>query len=164
MKNKKNIFWIFLILFYLVYSYFIFSKPQFIKRKNLIEIKGQLAEKPIFFESTGDNIPEINFKIIENSTKYVIKSCGLGNINKEKFLSLKIRDSVIFTIDNNSSFYDKIKNEKEVYSIYSNNNLQLLNLKDYNFCKKSIWKEFFTITILLLVTFLFSFLIERINK
>ncbi|WP_432670313.1 hypothetical protein [Flavobacterium sp. SM2513] len=159
LKNKKeNIFWVFIVLFYLGYTYFIFTKPKIIESKNLIEIKGQLAEKPIFYESTGDNVPSVSFKIIENPAKYEITSCGFENLKREKFLSLKFRDSVIFTTKKTSNLYEKIMKEKEVYSIGSNNHLELLRLKDYNSCEKSVWKEFFLITILLLITAIFSFI------
>ena len=79
LKNKKeNIFWAFIVLFYLGYTFFIFTKPKLIEGKNLIEIKGQLAEKPIFYESTGDNVPSVSFKIIENPTNYEIISCDVA--------------------------------------------------------------------------------------
>jgi hypothetical protein len=159
LKNKKeNIFWAFIVLFYLGYTYFIFTKPKIIESKNLIEIKGQLAEKPIFYESTGDNVPNVSFKIIENSTNYEITSCGFENLKREKFLNLKFRDSVIFTTKKTSNLYEKMMNKKEVYSIGSNKHLELLRLKDYNSCEKSVWKEFFLITILLVITAIFSFI------
>jgi hypothetical protein len=165
LKNKKeNIFWIFIVLFYLGYTYFVFTKPKIIESKNLIEIKGQLAEKPIFHESTGDNVPSVTFKIIENQRNYEITTCGLKSLKREKFLDLKFRDSVIFRTKKSSNLYEKILNKKEVYSLDTNNHLELLELKDYNSCEKSVWKEFFLITILLLITAMFGFIQIRNKK
>ena len=151
-SKKETVFWIFIVLFYLGYTYFIFTKPNLIESKNLIEIKAKLLEKPIINESTGDNVPSIVFKIINDnsSIKYRIESCGFEKTKQNDLLNLNYSDSIIFTTTKETTFYQKIVNKKEVFSLSSvKNNLELLSLKDYNSCEKSVWKEFFILTTLL---------------
>ncbi len=141
-----------IVLFYLFYTYYIFTNPDLIERKNLIEIKAELSELPIYYKSTGDNVPSLDFKIVGTTTNFTIKSCGLQNLNLSQFKNMKFRDSISFLTNKESTLFEKITNEKEVYSfIFRENNSELLNMNDYNICEKSVWKEFFLITLLMII-------------
>ena len=59
-NNKATFWWIFMILFYLGYTYFIFAKPNIIESKYLIEIKAELAELPIYYESTEGTLSPVD--------------------------------------------------------------------------------------------------------
>jgi hypothetical protein len=157
-KNKKATFlWIFIVVFYSGYSYFIFTKPSLIESKNLIEIKAELAELPIYYESTGDNVPSLDFKIVGIPTNFKIKSCGLKNLNLSQFKHMKFRDSISFLTNKESTLYEEITNEKEAFSfVIRENDSELLKLSDYNICEKSVWKEFFLLTLLMIITLIFS--------
>ncbi|REG99672.1 hypothetical protein C8P67_104302 [Flavobacterium aquicola] len=149
--------WIFILLFYLGYTCFIFSKPNLIDSENLIEIKAELAGLPIYYKSTGDNVPSLDFKIVGTPTNFTIKTCGLQNLNLSRFENMKFRDSISFLTNKESTLYEKITNEKEVFSFaIRKNNSELLKLSDYNICKKSVWKEFFLLTLLMIITLIFS--------
>ncbi|MCD0468741.1 hypothetical protein [Flavobacterium sp. JAS] len=102
-NNKATFSWIFMVLFYLGYTYFIFAKPNIIESKDLIEIKAKLAEPPIYYESTGDNVPSLDFKIVGTPINFTIKSCGLQNLNLSQFENMKFRDSISFLT--NKVFY-----------------------------------------------------------
>ncbi|AYN04189.1 hypothetical protein [Flavobacterium sp. 140616W15] len=79
-KQKKE--WIsFIILVTIIYAIYICFNPNKINTEDLVEIKAQFREKPTYSESTGDNIPEISFKVIEDSYSYYIKGCGLKNLS-----------------------------------------------------------------------------------
>lgn len=157
-KNSKATFsWIFMILFYLGYTYFIFAKPNIIESKDLIEIKAELAELPIYYESTGDNVPSLDFKIVGTPTNFTIQPCGLQNLNLSQFENMKFRDSISFLTNKESTLYEKIVDEKEVFSfVFRENNSELLKLSDYNICEKSVWKEFFILTFLMIASLIFS--------
>jgi hypothetical protein len=157
-KNKKTTFlWIFMVVFYLGYTYFIFTKPNLIESKNLIEIKAELAQRPVYYESTGDNVPSLDFKIVGSPTNFTLKSCGLQNLNLRQFENMKFRDSISFLTNKESTLYEKIVNEKEAFSfVFRENNSELLKLSNYNICEKSVWKEFFLLTILMIITLIFS--------
>ncbi|PXY38744.1 hypothetical protein DMB65_21255 [Flavobacterium cheongpyeongense] len=156
-NNKATFSWIFMVLFYLGYTYFIFAKPNIIESKDLIEIKAELAELPIYYESTADNVPSLDFKIVGTPTNFTIKSCGLQNLNLSQFENMKFRDSISFLTNKESTLYEKIINEKEAFSfVFRENNSELLKLSDYNICEKSVWKEFFLLTLLMITALIFS--------
>ena len=90
-------------------------------------------------------------------TNFTIKSCGLRNLNLSQFENMKFRDSISFLTNKESTLYEKIVNEKEAFSfIFRENNSELLKLSDYNICEKSVWKEFFLLTLLLITALIFS--------
>jgi len=86
---------------------FHFTKPNIIESKDLIEIKAELAELAIYYESTGENVPSVDFKIVGTPTNFTIKSCGLRNLNLSQFDNMKFRDSISFLTNKESTLYEK---------------------------------------------------------
>ncbi|MCV9933091.1 hypothetical protein OIU80_12430 [Flavobacterium sp. LS1R47] len=163
-KQKKE--WItFIILINIIYAIYICFNSNKINAKDLVEIKAQFLEKPTYSESTGDNIPEISFKVIEDSYSYYIKGCGLENlslIDKKDILNSVAYDSVIFKVKKQNSFYEKLRNEKEVFEFKKNQNgLNFMTLKGHNSCEKSAWKEIALITVLLIIALVFGLIATK---
>lgn len=163
--GKETIQLTLIILFYIGCVTYVYLKPDNISNDTLTEIKGLLLEKPKYVKPNGDNVPNINFQLIGDSRNFKITSCGLKEIEFEKMMELESRDSVIFKIKEleHRTIEERISSRNEVFELKTNYVNTILSLYDYNNCEKSVWKELFLVTVLMIVGLVFT-LVERGNN
>ncbi|MEO1054978.1 MAG: hypothetical protein AAFX87_30370 [Bacteroidota bacterium] len=161
--KKEVIFLSIVILIYIGYTTYIYLRPKNISPNSLIEISGLLLEQPGYEETNGDNASNISFQLIGDTRKFKIESCGVKAIDLEVMTNLKSRDSVTFKVKekHHRNLRESINSRIEVFELRISSTETILSLDNYNKCEKSVWKEIFLVTVLLVLALVFTF-IDRI--
>jgi hypothetical protein len=164
-QKKERITSLIIIIIYIIYIIYICFNPNKINAEDLVEIKAQFREKPTYSEPTGDNTPQISFKIIEESYSCYLEGCSLKNLSltdQKDILNSVPYDSVIFKVKKQNSFYERLRNEKEVFELRkSQDGLNFITLQEHNSCEKSVWKELALVTIILILALVFELLTTK---
>ncbi|QCE40671.1 hypothetical protein [Psychroserpens sp. NJDZ02] len=145
--------------------YFYFN-PSIVKESEIQIVNIKLSVKPEFSKATTEIAAYL--KLIDNDYEqnFELKDCSLSLINKKELLNLDVGDNLRITAKasdlNSGKTY--VNNYISVYGIELPKGRKILDIKDYNSCKKNSWKKFKTIGVVFLVILIIGLIKKRIKN
>jgi len=132
-----------IVIVFAIGAMYLYFCPETVNKSATTEIFAILSSKPKYEESNGDNVANISFNVNDYDNVFEINGCALNLINIYDILKLNIGDSLKLTVNTKyllSIKGDFINNPILVYEIALFDKGVILDLEDYNLCKKRQWK------------------------
>ena len=144
--------------------YFYFN-PLTIRKSEIQEVNVVLSKKAEFSPQTHDLSAYLKLVDDNFNRSFQLRDCSLKLINNLDLLKLNIGDKLQLTVKTNELNSGKtiVNNFISVYGIKLPNGERILNLENYNSCKKNDWKTFIVLGGLFIVLLAVG-LIKKVKK
>ena len=133
-----------LVILFAVSVLYIYYYPETIAKSETSDVTVVLSCKPNYRERNGDNVSNIFFTCRGYDNDFSISNCALDLIQKQDILKLSIGDSLKLTVEATDLLYKKksfIHHTITICGIESYSQGKILDLDEYNQCKRQSWKS-----------------------